>query len=271
MFRKRLIRYGVALLLLGISAYAYAQEYTIEFSPLVRQGLIYFASGELERALAEFSNAIEANPRDYLAYYQRAKVYEQQKYFEFAIEDYTEILKACPRFFLCCRVYYYRGVLYQRKLMHAEAIADYTKIITTRCRSKILLANAYNNRGLSYNRLGKYDKAIYDYNEAIKLAPDLMNVYYNRGCAYANQGLYPLALQDFDKELELSPKSFAVKHYKLALIYYDKKDYYKSWNEVFFLLETGEQVSPLLMEDLKKHRVEAASSDFTAGGVKSSK
>ena len=47
---------------------------------------------------------------------------------------------------------------------------------------------AHNQRGADYDKLGQYQLAIEDYNEAIRLKPDLALAYNNRGLAYLAQG-----------------------------------------------------------------------------------
>jgi tetratricopeptide (TPR) repeat protein len=47
---------------------------------------------------------------------------------------------------------------------------------------------AYLNRGLAYNQLGQYDKAIADCTKAIELEPDLADAYYNRAIAHRKNG-----------------------------------------------------------------------------------
>jgi len=66
-------------------------------------------------------------------------------------------------------------------------------------------AEAYNNRGIAYARLGEYDKAVKDYDKAIKLKPDLAEAYYNRGLAYAKQQKYDEAIKDYDEAIKLKP------------------------------------------------------------------
>ena len=42
-------------------------------------------------------------------------------------------------------------------------------------------AEAYNNRGVAKRKLGQYEAAVADYDEAIRLKPDFAEAYSNRG------------------------------------------------------------------------------------------
>jgi tetratricopeptide (TPR) repeat protein len=59
------------------------------------------------------------------------------------------------------------------------------------------LADAYNNRGIAYAGKGELDRAIEDYNTAIKLNPELADAYYNRGIAYRDKGELDRAIEDY--------------------------------------------------------------------------
>jgi len=65
-------------------------------------------------------------------------------------------------------------------------------------------AQAYNNRGNAYYRLGEYDKAITDYTKAIDIDPNDAKAYYNRGNAYSIQSKDVEAINDFEKTISIS-------------------------------------------------------------------
>ena len=65
--------------------------------------------------------------------------------------------------------------------------------------------SAYNNRGLAYKDKKDFDKAIADFNEALRLKPDWFP-YFNRGIAYYEKGDSNHAIADANKALELKPK-----------------------------------------------------------------
>jgi tetratricopeptide (TPR) repeat protein len=52
---------------------------------------------------------------------------------------------------------------------------------------------------------GKVDKAINDFNIAVKLQPELADAYFNRGNAYLLTGDLDKAVEDYDKSIKLSP------------------------------------------------------------------
>ena len=58
-------------------------------------------------------------------------------------------------------------------------------------------AEAYSGRAVVYGRKGEHDKAIADYNQAIRLDPKYTLAYYNRGVVYAIKGEYDKAIADY--------------------------------------------------------------------------
>ena len=85
-------------------------------------------------------------------------------------------------------------------------------------------ASAYNSRGIAYFSKGENDRAIRDFDEAIRLRPKIAVLLYNRGFAYYSKGDYDRAIQDYDAAIGIFPK------YMLAFndrgnAYYRKGDY----------------------------------------------
>jgi tetratricopeptide (TPR) repeat protein len=85
-------------------------------------------------------------------------------------------------------------------------------------------ASAYRWRGNAYDNKGDYDRAIADYNQAIKLDPKNASAYLNRGVAYNNKGDYNRAIADYNQAIKLDPKD-ADAYYNRGLAYNNKGNY----------------------------------------------
>src|SRR5215475_8264986 len=98
--------------------------------------------------------------------------------------------------------FYRRGNAYSEKGDYDRAIPDYDQAI----RLNPSHANTFSNRGVAYARKGDYDRAILDYSEAIRLNPNHADAFSNRGVAYARKGDYDQAIQNYDEAIRLNPK-----------------------------------------------------------------
>lgn len=72
--------------------------------------------------------------------------------------------------------------------------------------------DAYIVRANAYDEKGEFEKAIADYNQALKLEPRSVLAYLNRGLAYSNHGDQSQALADYTKVIELDPKNARAYH-----------------------------------------------------------
>ncbi len=86
-------------------------------------------------------------------------------------------------------------------------IGGCTTVIQSGKETKKNLAIAFNNRGSAYDNNKQYDRAIQDYDQAIKLNPNYAIAFFNRGRAYLNKGQYDHAIQDYDQATKLAPKN----------------------------------------------------------------
>jgi tetratricopeptide (TPR) repeat protein len=97
--------------------------------------------------------------------------------------------------------YITRGIAYCHLGQYQRAIEDFNEAI----RLKPDLDTAYNNRGVAYINLGQYQRAIEDFNEAIHLKPDNVEAYNGRGAAYVNLDQYQRAIEDYNQAIHLKP------------------------------------------------------------------
>jgi tetratricopeptide (TPR) repeat protein len=69
------------------------------------------------------------------------------------------------------------------------------------------LASAYSRRGLAFRNKGELERAIRDFDEAIRLTPSIAEDYHNRGALLAERGDYDLAFEDYRLAIRLNPKA----------------------------------------------------------------
>jgi lipoprotein NlpI len=68
------------------------------------------------------------------------------------------------------------------------------------------------SRGVEWTNKNDYDRAIADYDAALRIDPKLADAYHNRGSAWAHKGDPDRAIADFDAALRLNPKDAGVLH-----------------------------------------------------------
>jgi tetratricopeptide (TPR) repeat protein len=100
--------------------------------------------------------------------------------------------------------YYKRGNTYYAKRDHDRAIADYNEAIKLDLHDSYQVIRYY-NRGGAYLAKYDYDRAIPNYSAAIKLNPKFTSAYVLRAAAYRAKGDYDRAIADYDRALKIDP------------------------------------------------------------------
>lgn len=67
------------------------------------------------------------------------------------------------------------------------------------------VARIYHNRGIAFFHVNLKEKALEDYNTALRLKADDSYTYNDRGALHFDQGRYQEAMRDFDKAISLNP------------------------------------------------------------------
>lgn len=86
-----------------------------------------------------------------------------------------------------------------------QAIAACNRIIADKTTSVTNRAYTFNNRGVVYGDMGNYDRAIADYDQAIRLKPNDADSFINRAITYRKKGDYDRAIADYDEAISLKP------------------------------------------------------------------
>jgi tetratricopeptide (TPR) repeat protein len=167
-----------------------------------------------------YTKAMEYNPRDPLAYYNRAFAFNELNQYENAIKDLNVTIEIDPSY---TNAYINRGLAYSNLKLDENALADYTKAIEL----DPLSALAYGNRGMVNYDLKRYDKCIEDCTKAIELDPSNTNAYINRGLACSSLKQIENAMIDYNKAIELNP-NLALAYSNRGLLRYNSLHYEKA-------------------------------------------
>jgi tetratricopeptide (TPR) repeat protein len=138
-----------------------------------RRGEIHADLGELDKALGDFTKAIELNPKRSAFYKSRGDAYDASGKPRLAIADYSKALELDPSDFDARRS---RARVYAAIGENASAQSDYDHVIAGLTKS--IEANprnqyAYYHRGLVYKERGEHDRAIADLERALSIDPKL--------------------------------------------------------------------------------------------------
>jgi tetratricopeptide (TPR) repeat protein len=221
---------------------------------LESRGATYFQMERYPEALADLNRAIALNPDDVFVLNIRGDTYFQMERYPEALADLNRAIALDEQdvFALTCRAatYWYAG-------RYLEAVDDYTHLIELLDHPSPYFLEAYNGRGQVYAEMGTYQKAIEDLNQAIKIGTgnDSVVVAYSRnGLALAYAGLrqYSRALREFEASIKGSPNNAWV-YYNRALTYEWMNQFDKAISDYTTALSKNDP--PL--NPLKRERAEA--------------
>ncbi|MCL4862573.1 MAG: tetratricopeptide repeat protein, partial [Caldilineaceae bacterium] len=176
-----------------------------------RLGWLYHESTptNLDKAVANYTEAIKLDPGYLFAFYNRGNAYFDQGDLDAAIEDYTEAIHLDPSYLFA---FYNRGNARFNQGDLGAAIDDYTAVIngvidghTGDIPVDSIHIAAFFNRGNAHFNQGDLDAAIEDYTEVTQLDPTYLFAFYNRGNAHFNQGDLGAAIEDYSEAIELAP------------------------------------------------------------------
>jgi tetratricopeptide (TPR) repeat protein/V8-like Glu-specific endopeptidase len=175
-------------------------------------------TADLTGALADYNAAINLAPQLSFYYGARAGVYEMQKKYQLAIQDYNQALQLRPD---DTSSYYTNRGLAKSKLGDANgAIADLTQAINAQ-QSSVPKPLLYTTRGNLYVKKNNYKAAINDFTIALQANPRDVTTTYLRANAYFSLKQYDRALQDLAVANQLEP-NFADAYLLRGAIYLDK-------------------------------------------------
>ena len=157
--------------------------------------------------IAACTTWIASAPKDAERYLRRGIAYrgtggDHKK----AIEDFSTVIKLTPN---SLKAYELRGSSRGIINDNAGAVADYTAAIALEKKSdpKADLSGYYSLRAAQLKSQGKFDAALADYSELIRLNPRDANQLVYRADIYEKKGDKARAIADYRRALEIDPAS----------------------------------------------------------------
>ena len=185
------------------------------------RGLALRRKGEDERAIADFSQAIRFDPKNALAYYNRGIAYRSNGDIDHAhrrlrsgdqarSQERRRLLRARQR------------ALRQARLSTAPSPTSIRRSISSR-----IIPPLSTCAGSPTTGKGNADRAIADFDQAVRIDPKYAAALSNRGDAYRRKRDYDHAVADFDEAIKANP-NYSGAYFNRGLSYQDKKDYQKA-------------------------------------------
>jgi lipoprotein NlpI len=171
---------------------------------LLKAGLAARGRGDLDRAIYYYSQAIATGELDSSVVATvlngRGVAYDIKGDIEKAIADFDEAIRRKPGY---GEAYINRGLAWAHKRNFGRAIADFTEATTLDARFVYL---AFGNRGIAFGEKGDTPRALQDFDEALRLRPDYADAYYGRANIYSAIGDLDRALADLDAAIRIQPR-----------------------------------------------------------------
>ena len=174
---------------------------------LLSRGVQFYKQGNLDAALASFTEAVEIDPKYADAYHSRGTIHRRRANYAAAIADFTKAIESDYR--SNESHYIGRGVTHMDRGDYDAAIADFSEIIKVNHYN----AEAYYGRGLAYHWKGNLDAAVTDYDRAIDIVPPETRAFTARGSVKLIQGKIADALADLEKAVKTDPTDAASYEY----------------------------------------------------------
>ncbi|MFY9950562.1 MAG: tetratricopeptide repeat protein [Candidatus Sulfotelmatobacter sp.] len=193
-------------------------------------GTLENATGQFEKAAEQFRQAVELDPVNDQAYWHLAEAYQNLNQLDRAEETFKRRISVRPNYW---RGYSALGVFYISQAEYAKAQAMFEKAVSLRPNNYRDFSNlgaallyegkdeeatrafetsiairpsllAYENLGVAYFRLCKFDQAARNTQEALKLEEDDYEGWGNLGDAYYYGGNKPAAVESYKKAISLA-------------------------------------------------------------------
>jgi Flp pilus assembly protein TadD len=161
-------------------------------------GRAHLQAGDMDKAVAEFEAAIQADPTLTEAHFRLGNAYAEQGQLDKAAEEFKAVvgLDASD-----ADAHSNLGVVYYQKGQLDEAVSEFQAALDINPDD----AEAHYLLGAAYVQMGRMDEAVKEFNTALEYNAELPEAYFGLGTVYKLQGNVEEAIKAFERFLELGP------------------------------------------------------------------
>lgn len=179
-------------------------------------GMVRVRQNRQSEAVAEFKKAIALEPRFFTPRLHLAAIYRAQKQNTLAVEEYQAVIKVAPSLnlgYLELADYY----------LAAGSTKDAMAVLQKWKDTDPANPEAPNAMGLAYASQKQYDKALGEFDAALKISPKFTQATKNKADAYALKGDVKAAVEAYEATIRTNPK-YLEAYVRLGLLYHQNND-----------------------------------------------
>jgi tetratricopeptide (TPR) repeat protein len=202
----------------------------------LNRGVYHSRRGDYRSSIESYTKAIELFPQEGQFYNNRAFAYLMMRDFQQGLQDVDRAIALDPHFF-AARINKCQALLSLKN--YREAAEECSKAIDIKpADDRTLMAKetylsrldadsatslrydiAYYTRGVAYLGEGEKQKAMGDFDQALRLNPQFQEAYVRRGVAFGEAGKLEDAIEDFSSAIRLNPRNHDA-YYNRGVIYF---------------------------------------------------
>ncbi|MBF0380933.1 MAG: tetratricopeptide repeat protein [Magnetococcales bacterium] len=165
---------------------------------LLQQGVAFYQSGELDRAIEHYKKSLEIQPDNVSALSCLGAALQAKGEMDLAVDSYQMAIAIKPDY---SEAYYNLGTAKKEQGKLDEAVDCYKKAIAINPN----YAGAYSNLGIIFHNQGRFVEAVGYYEKAFAINPDYALAYSNLGNTLIMLGDNDLAVKYCQKAINIKP------------------------------------------------------------------
>jgi tetratricopeptide (TPR) repeat protein len=201
------------------------------------KGNTFFYLGKYDQAVMMYTEALKYS--QYHSYYaDRGDAYTRLQKYKLAFADYDQALELSPQDpeYLQRKA---QAVSFQNRSSKIQSVQRNSEQSDRyedwppkkSSMSEMKESHEHSQKGFEFSRAGKYNEAITEYTEAIRLSPNNDALFYNRGLCYINTNNGDAAIQDFNKSIEFNGNNIDA-YIQITTIYANRGMYDDALNSI---------------------------------------